>query len=303
MSESKTEILYCPTCNAEVANDADKCPACFLRVSAFKLFEKNKELFSVDETKKKKKKKKKVKVEEVESRSDSANGNIPEELLKEVESVYIENLDIDDSTLNHMMAQMRRDALLQPNPDLDTKIIGKIPGSSVLQENLTAEVGYTIGYILKQPALIKVYRFARNKADNPNILYLWIDEYLYRFQECVMQALGNRLEGQDTVLWLAIQVKAYQLLGDYIDRFASKGINPKFIKNWMMKRILGTIVGWGEYEIDTNIQMQGVKPSDYLVDHIGRLLPETGLARILPIEVNTSSNELEIHFPTKGNVR
>jgi hypothetical protein len=153
------------------------------------------------------------------------------------------------------------------------------PQPHVLPDKLPVEVVQLLRQTLQINALVSVFTWiVDHLADTHEPLEL-AEHLAERYEQQVLRLKHGAVKDYAPVFRVAFAVKSLEILPVFSMRLAQLGYNPLFLRIWFQKRLLADMVGISVIDVERRARASGMRTSDYLNDQIGRLYPQTSLAK------------------------
>ena len=152
-------------------------------------------------------------------------------------------------------------------------------GRTVLPAQLPPEIRETLRQALHPTALKKGFDWILERLSNTEDALELTENFIERYEEQIMHLKGNELEMYRPVFRAALLNECLKILQSSRMRFAQQGFNPVFIRTWLQKRLLATMMGITVTDVDLKIRLSTRKPPEYLTEQIEGLTSHTYLSR------------------------
>lgn len=153
----------------------------------------------------------------------------------------------------------------------------------VLPDQISPEILQFIRQSVHANSLIGGFKWIMERLGETDLIEL-TEHFLDRYEQQVVRLKGDLLKDNMPIFRVALYAKCMEVLPLFSNRLAQAGINPLFLRIWFQKRLLSILIGISVVDIERRARASGLKMPDYLTDQIGRLYPQTALAKYLAVK-------------------
>ncbi|NQU44613.1 hypothetical protein HQ520_15085 [bacterium] len=104
-----------------------------------------------------------------------------------------------------------------------------------------------------------------------------LDEFLHKYELQLVAAKSDQLKDSLPAIRSAVLHKCLQIEPFSRRRFADKRYNARFLRVILMRKLLATMLGVTEKDLEIKIRHSGRTAPRYLEIHLEKLLPKTFL--------------------------